>query len=65
MKLSSCLINYIYKPLGSHFFPAPRWEFEDEDFDQNHEEEEGFNPNVIHCPQKFFDLLDLAEKYKI
>ena len=24
-----------------------------------------FNQNVIHCPQKFFDLVDLAEKYEI
>ena len=56
------MIKFIYKPPGSRFFPAP---YED---DENHEgeyNEEEFNQNVIHCPQKFFDLVDLAEKYEI
>ena len=56
------MVKFIYKPPGSRFFPAP---YED---DENHEgeyNEEEFNQNVIHCPQKFFDLVDLAEKYEI
>ena len=54
------MINYIYKPprsmwTSSKFFTAP------------HEEEgnEETNHTTIHCPQKFFDLLDLSEKYEI
>ena len=68
------MIHYIYKPPGSCFFPANYQDAEDdyldcEDYDedylnyQNHEEE--LNRNVTQCPQKFFDLLDLAEKYEI
>merc|ERR1719341_3168739 len=43
------MLKYIYKPPGSQFFP----------------EEDEFNPNTIDCPQKFFDLLNLAEYYQI
>ena len=46
------MIDFIYKPPGSQFFPAP---YEDGDKEVTE----------IHCPQKFFDLLDLAEKYEI
>ena len=31
-----------------------------------HQDGEGkLSQNAIHCPQKFFDLLDLAEKYNL
>ena len=48
------MIKYIYKPPGSSFFPAV-----------HEDEERKFNQNAIHCPQKFFDLLELAEKYDL
>ena len=38
---------------------------EDDEDDENDEEEDAFNQNKISCPQKFFDLLDLAERYQI
>ena len=55
------MIKYIYQPPGSRFFPA----LHEEEEDGYYEEEEEFNQNAIHCPQKFFDLLDLAEMYQI
>ena len=66
-KAFKTMINYIYKPPGSRFFPTPTGDYEDVDYahyaDYNHPEE--LNPNVIECPQKFFDLVDLAERYQI
>ena len=69
------MIDYIYKPPGSCFFPANYQDAEDdyldcEDYDEDYmnyhkNHELGLNRNVIQCPQKFFDLLDLAEKYEI
>ena len=54
------MIKFIYKPPRSRFFHAP-YDYEDyEDY-----EEDQFNLTVIQCPQKFFDLVDLAEKYEI
>ena len=55
------MIKYIYQPPGSRFFPA----LHEEEEDEYYEEEEEFNQNAIHCPHKFFDLLDLAEMYQI
>ena len=55
------MIKYIYQPPGSRFFPA----LHEEEEDGYYEEEEEFNQNAIHCPHKFFDLLDLAEMYQI
>ena len=48
------MVKYIYKPPGSPFFPAV-----------HQEGEEKLNQNAIHCPQKFFELLDLAQKYNL
>ena len=48
------MIKYLYKPPGSSFFPASQEDSEDEYYE-----------NAIVCPQKFFDLLDLAEKYNL
>ena len=60
------MLKYIYKPPGSQFFPALHEDEEDEYYeDESFEEEDEFNPNAIDCPQKFFDLLDLAEMYQI
>ena len=60
------MLKYIYKPPGSQFFPALHENEEDEYYeDESFEEEDEFNPNAIDCPQKFFDLLDLAEYYQI
>ena len=60
------MLKYIYKPPGSQFFPALHEDEEDEyDEDESFEEEDEFNPNAIDCPQKFFDLLNLAEYYQI
>ena len=59
------MINYIYKPPTSRkFFPAPQMN-QDEDHENFNDEENPDNQNRIRCPQKFFDLLDLAEKYEI
>ena len=59
------MINYIYKPPGSRkFFPAPQMD-EDEDQENFNDEENPDNQNRIRCPQKFFHLLDLAERYEI
>lgn len=57
------MIKYIYQPPGSHFFPDPHGDEDDEDDEYYEEEEE--EENAIHCPQKFFDLLNLAEYYQI
>ena len=63
------MINYIYKPPrsmwgSSKFFTDPHM-YEDEDDENFNEEENLDNQNMIRCPQKYFDLLDLAEKYEI
>ena len=71
------MINYIYKPPGSCFFPAPvlpPWHVEDfgyyeenyeEDDEENDEEEDAFNQDKIGCPEKFFELLNLANMYQL
>ena len=74
------MINYIYKPPGSCFFPAPRgpvlppWHVEDfgdygedyeEDNEENDEKEDAFNQDKIGCPEKFFELLNLATMYQL
>ena len=38
---------------------------EDDEDDEDDEEEDALNQDKIRCPQKFFDLLDLAERYQI
>ena len=63
------MINYIYKPpsdiwRSSKFFTAPHMFLDEEDDEENFTEEEKTD-NRIRCPQKFFELLDLAEKYEI
>ena len=59
------MIRYIYKPPSSQkFFPALQMN-EDEDYENFNDEENPDNQNRIRCPQKFFDLLDLAERYQI
>ena len=63
------MINYIYKPPGSCFFPAPAlppWHLEDfGDDEENDEEEDAFNQDKIGCPEKFFELLNLANMYQL
>ena len=43
---------------------SPHMFLDEEDDDENFNEEEETD-NRIRCPQKFFELLDLAEKYEI
>ena len=63
------MINYIYKPPGSCFFPAPAlppWHLEDfGDDEEDDEEEDAFNQDKIGCPEKFFELLNLATMYQL
>ena len=63
------MINYIYKPPGSCFFPAPAlppWHLEDfGDYEEDDEEEDTFNQDKIGCPEKFFELLNLANMYQL
>ena len=57
------MINYIYKPPNSQkFFPATQM---NKDEGHKNDKENPDNQNRIRCPQKFFDLLYLAEKYEI
>ena len=65
------MIKYIYKPPSpalrfrtSQFFPTPQM-YEHQDYEDFTDQEKALDQNRIHCPQKFFDLLDLAEKYEI
>ena len=58
------MINYIYQPPGSQFFPAPYQPDEDEYYDEDGEEDP-FNQDKIGCPQKFFELLNLANMYQL
>lgn len=48
---------------ANQFFTAPQM-YEHREYDFN-EEEKALNQNRIRCPQKFFDVLCLAEKYQI
>ena len=66
------MINYIYKSPGSSFFPVPDREFEYswrrmgwEGWYEEDDEEEDFSDDKIGCPQKFFELLNLANMYQI
>ena len=70
------MVKYIYKPPGFGFFPNEDDsddEDEDEDDSDDEDDNEGYDDktreelkqNAIHCPQKFFDLLTLADKYEI
>ena len=62
----STMINFIYKPPGSQFFPAPYQADEDEyDEEAYDEEDDAFDQDEIGCPQKFFELLNLANMYQI
>ena len=49
---------------GLQFFPTPQM-YEQRDYEDFNDQEKALDQNRIHCPQKFFDLLDLAEKYEI
>ena len=64
------MISYIYKPPSSgyfpdKFFPGPVSLSDDEEHENFDDEENPDHQNRIRCPQKFFDLLDLAERYQI
>ena len=68
------MISYIYKPPSSgflgipdKFFPRARPDSlsDDEEQENSDDEENPDHHNRILCPQKFFDLLDLAERYQI
>ena len=39
--------------------------YENRDNKNFNDEEKALDQNRIRCPQKFFDLLDLAEKYQL
>ena len=56
------MINYIYHPPGSQFFPDP---YDDDYYEDSDDEEAPFNPDKIGCPQKFFELLNLGNMYQI
>ena len=66
------MIDYIYKPPSSKpFFPAPPAR-KSQSYLGYHSEatserskSDKEHPNKIRCPQKFFDLLNLAEKYEL
>lgn len=58
------MINYIYKPSSTiKFFLSPR--LNDEDINRYLESDEEIPDNRIRCPQMFFEVLRLAEKYEI
>ena len=49
---------------GNQFFPDAQM-YENRDNKNFNDEEKALDQNRIRCPQKFFDLLDLAEKYQL
>ena len=58
------MINYIYKPSSTiKFFLSPR--LNDEEINRFLESDEDIPDNRIRCPQMFFEVLKLAEKYEI
>ena len=69
------MIDYIYKPPSSKpFFPAPPAPLQDDSIETILKSSSYFgylpeateeHPNKIQSPQKFFDLLNLAEKYEL
>ena len=66
------MISYIYKPPSSGYFGVPDKFFlgpvslsDDEEQENSDDEMNPDHRSRIHCPQKFFDLLDLAERYQI
>ena len=72
------MISYIYKPPSSGYFSlVPNFREPDKFFlgpvslsddEEQENSDDEMNPDHrsrIHCPQKFFDLLDLAERYQI
>ena len=69
------MIDYIYKPPSSKpFFPAPPAPLQDDSIETILKSQSYFgylpeateeHPNKIQSPQKFFDLLNLAEKYEL
>ena len=72
------MISYIYKPPSSGYFSlVPNFREPDKFFlgpvslsddEEQENSEDEMNPDHrsrIHCPQKFFDLLNLAEYYQI
>ena len=61
-EMFNTMINYIYQPPGYHFFLSTH-EDDDDDEEEYYGHAEG--ENNIRCPQKFFDLLTLADKYEI
>ena len=61
-EMFNTMINYIYQPPGYHFFPSTH-EDDDDDEEEYYGHAEG--ENNLRCPQKFFDLLNLAEYYQI